>query len=127
MNPYKFQEGFNLRRFLVIISLVSLVSYGIFNARRLIFGPTILIFEPGAAEIETSENTLTIRGQAQNTAYLSLNERPISVDQQGFFEEKLLLSPSFNIIEMKAKDRFKTEVRKTIKVYYKPAATTTAE
>ena len=41
----------------------------------------------------------------------------------GLFEEKLLLSPGSNIIEIKARDRFKKETEKIINIYYKQSAT----
>jgi len=118
MNNYKFEKGFNIRRFVIILSVVLLVSYGIFNARNLIFGPTIEIYSP-AQNTETRENLITIKGKAKNITFLSLNSKPIFVDMEGLFEEKLLLSPGSNIIEIRAKDRFKNEVLKTLKVYYK--------
>lgn len=120
-NPYTnspIQSGFNLKRFLIVISVIFIFSYGIFNARSLLFGPSIEIFNPTTAETETNENTIILKGRVRNTTFLSLNERPISVDTEGYFEEKLLLSPSFNIIEIKAKDRFKNEVEKTLKIYF---------
>ncbi len=124
MNSYKFEKGFNIRRFVIILSVVLLVAYGIFNARNLIIGPTIDIFSP-AQNTETRENLITIKGKAKNITFLSLNEKPIFVDMEGLFEEKLLLSPGSNIIEIRAKDRFKKEVLKTIKIYYKQSTTTT--
>lgn len=118
MNLYKFEKGFNAKFFLIIVSVLLLISYGIFNARNLIMGPKVLIFNP-AENSETNENTVEIKGQAKNVAFISLNEKPISIDTEGFFSEKLLLSPGSNIIEIKAKDRFKKEILKIIKVYYK--------
>lgn len=118
MNPYKFEKGFNIKLFVIIISAILLVCYGVFNARNLIIGPTIEIFTP-LNNSETEENILTIKGKTKNAASISLNEKPIFVDKQGLFEEKLLLSPGFNTIEIKAKDRFKKEIVKTIKIYYK--------
>lgn len=111
---------------MIVVSVLLLISYGIFNARNLLLGPSIEIFSPTSSEIETESNTITVKGQAKNIVFLSLNERPIFVDPEGLFEEKLLLSPWFNIIEIKARDRFKKEVQKIIKVYYKQS-TTTAE
>ncbi|MEK7669355.1 MAG: hypothetical protein AAB350_02075 [Patescibacteria group bacterium] len=118
MNQYKFESGFNIKFFVITVSVLLLISYGIFNARNLIIGPTIEIFSP-ADNLETSENILTIKGKATNISFLSLNERPIFVNTEGLFEEKLLLSPGSNIIEIKAKDRFKKEILKTLKIYYK--------
>lgn len=119
MSPYKFeQKGFNIKFCVIIFSVLLLVSYGIFNARSLIVGPTIEIFSP-ATETETMENIIIIRGKAENISFISMNEKPIFVNKEGLFEEKLLLSPGSNIIEIKAKDRFKKEISKTIKIYYK--------
>jgi hypothetical protein len=123
MNQYKFEKGFNIKRFVIILSVFLLVSYGIFNARNLIIGPTIEIFSP-AKDMETGENVLTINGRAKNITFISLNEKPIFVNKEGLFEEKLLLSPGSNTIEIKARDRFKKETLKTIKIYYKQSTTT---
>jgi len=126
MNQYKFEKCFNVRRFIIILSVVLLVSYGLFNARNLIIGPTIEIFSPTAKDVETDVNTVTVKGKVENVAFISLNEKPISVNMDGLFEEKLLLSPGSNTIEIKARDRFKKEIAKMIKIYYKQS-TTTAE
>ncbi|KKP79826.1 MAG: hypothetical protein UR80_C0045G0001, partial [Parcubacteria group bacterium GW2011_GWB1_35_5] len=101
MNNYKFEKGFNIRRFIIIFSVILLLSYGVFNARNLIIGPMIEIYSP-SQNTETKENLLTIKGRAKNIAFLSLNSKPIFVDMEGLFEEKLLLSPGSNIIEIRA-------------------------
>lgn len=123
MNQYKFEDGFNIKRFVVIVSVLLLISYGIFNARNLLIGPTIDLFNP-AKDMETTENIIDVKGQVKNASFISLNEKPIFVDTEGMFEEKLLLSPGSNIIEIKARDRFKKEVLKTVDVYYKQSTTT---
>jgi len=123
MSQYKFESGFNVKRFVIILSVFLLVSYGLFNARNLIIGPTIEIFSP-AKDMETEENVIIVNGRAKNITFISLNEKSISVDTQGLFEEKLLLSPGSNIIEIKARDRFKKEIKKVIKIYYKQSTTT---
>ena len=123
MNQYKFESGFNVKRVVIIVSVFLLISYGIFNARNLIMGPTIEVFSP-ANNTETETNLLTVKGRAENIVFISLNEKPIFVNKEGLFEEKLLLSPGSNIIEIRARDRFKKEVLKTIEIYYKQSSTT---
>ncbi|MEK7635137.1 MAG: hypothetical protein AAB446_01765 [Patescibacteria group bacterium] len=123
MNQYKFERGFNIKRFVITLSVFLLVAYGLFNSRNLLIGPTIEIFSPNK-NIETQENVITINGKAKNITYISLNEKPIFVNKEGLFEEKLLLSPGSNIIEIKAHDRFKKETLRTIRVYYKQSTTT---
>ena len=117
MNRYKFKNGFNVKLFAAWMSILMLVSYGLFNARSLILGPSVEIFTP-ARDTETESNILVVKGRAKNITFISLNEKPIFVDTEGLFEDKLLLSPGSNIIEVKAKDRFQNEVVKTVHVYY---------
>ena len=71
-----------------------LVSYGLFNARDLLIGPTIEIFSPTKHTIETDSNVLTISGKTKNIAFISLNEKPISIDTEGYFK-KSCYSPWF--------------------------------
>lgn len=117
MDCYKFKKGFNVKLFVVVTSALFLISYGVFNARNMLMGPIVEIFSP-AKDMETSSGVITVKGRAKNITFISLNEKPISVDTEGLFENKLLLSPGSNIIEVKAKDRFKNEVVKTVRVYY---------
>lgn len=118
MNCYKFESGFNIRKFIVGASLLLLVAYGIFNARNLILGPSIEVLSP-ATNSETTESILIVKGLVKNTSFLSLNQKQIFANPDGVFEEKLLLSPGSNIIEIRATDRFKKETKKVINVYYK--------
>lgn len=126
MNQYKFERGFNIKRFLIASSVVLLVCYGIFNARNLITGPTIEIFSP-TSNVETAKNVITVKGRADNVSFISLGGKPIFVNKEGLFEEKMLLSPGINFIEIKARDRFKKEIAKIIKIYYKETATSTTK
>jgi hypothetical protein len=123
MNKYKFEKGFNIKCFVIVISVLLLVSYGIFNARNLLLGPTVEIFSP-ANNTEAAENIAAVSGVAKNITSISLNEKPIFVDKEGMFQEKLLLNPGSNTIQVKAQDRFRNEVVKIIKIYYKQSTTT---
>jgi hypothetical protein len=124
MNKYKFERGFDIRRFVIILSVILIICYGVFNARNLLLGPSIDIWTP-TAEAKTNEAMIVIKGQAKNIASISLNERPISVDPDGIFQERLLLSPGFNTIEVKAMDRFKQETLESIRVYCNAESPTT--
>lgn len=117
MGNLNYKEGSNLKRAIAIIAIVLVVSYGIWNARNIIFGPSIEIWSPLVSE--TTENLLVIKGQAKNIAYLSINERPIYIDTEGRFEDRLLLAPGFNIIRLYGRDRFKQETTEEFKIYYK--------
>ncbi len=113
------ERGFNVRKITLIFAVLLLVLYGLFNARNLILGPSIEIYSPNITYFETNEKILLVSGKINNSTYTSLNERPIYLNTEGLFQEKLLLSPGFNIIEIKAKDRFQVEKKETLSVYYK--------
>ena len=103
-----------------LISLFGLVilGYSLFQAQKLISGPIIDIYTPqnGATY---SQALIEIDGRAQNTAYLNLDGRAIFTDKDGYFKEKLLLSPGYNIIKLDAKDKFKAYTEKIIQVVLK--------
>ena len=105
---------------ITLISLLALIiiGYSIFQAQKLIIGPVIDIYTPqnGATY---SQTLIEIYGRAFNTAYINLNGRKIFTDQNGYFKEKLLLSPGYNIIKLDAVDKFKKYTEKTLEVVLK--------
>src|SRR3989344_1355564 len=105
------------------ISLISLfgliiIGYSIFQAQKLLTGPVIEIYTPqnGATYNQT---LIEIYGRAKNAAYINLNDRPIFTDKEGYFREKLLLSPGYNIIKLDARDKFKKYTEKKLELILK--------
>lgn len=104
----------------IVLSLFGLiiVGYTLFQAQKIIVGPTIEVYTPqnGATYNQT---LIEIEGRARNIAYLNLNDRPIFTDKNGYFKEKLLLSPGYNIIKLDAKDKFKKYTEKRLELILK--------
>ena len=100
-----------------ILGLV-IVGYSLFQAQKLIFGPIIDVYTPqnGATYNQT---LIEIDGRAQNISYLNLNDSPIFTDKNGYFKEKLLLSPGYNIIKLDARDKFKKYTEKKLEIILK--------
>jgi hypothetical protein len=46
MTPYNYNEGFNVKKVVASVAVLLLIVYGVFNARKLIEGPQIEVFEP---------------------------------------------------------------------------------
>lgn len=105
---------------ITIISLVVLliIGYSFFQAQKLLTGPVIDIYTPqnGATYNQT---LIEIEGRAINTAHLNMNGRKIFTDKEGYFKEKLLLSPGYNIIRLDAVDKFKKYTEKTLELILK--------
>ena len=96
---------------------IILVLYVLFQARFLILGPSINIYSPKDGQ-SVDSSAVVVMGHAENISYISLDDRPIFVDEKGDFSEKLIASPGTSIIKMNARDRFGRTAEKTIKIVY---------
>ena len=107
-----------LRIGLIVIFSLIIVGYGLFQAKKLIDGPTISISEPKNGETVT-DSLIDIQGNAKNLVFISLDDRPIFVDQNGNFDEKMLLYPGYNIIKLEARDKFGKVTRKNLELVFR--------
>ena len=107
-----------LRIGLLVLLGTIIVGYSLFQAQKLISGPIIDIYTPtnGATYNQT---LIQIEGRARNVAYLNLDDRPIFTDKDGYFKEKLLLSPGYNVIKIDARDKFKAYTEKKLEIILK--------
>lgn len=94
-----------MRRVLIALAVLLIVGYGVFEARRLIEGPQIIIYSPqdGSA---TSSTTVLLTGRAENISFLTINDTSAFTDEHGIFS--VLLSPpsGYAIFTVSATDRF---------------------
>lgn len=93
------------------VLFIFIVTYTFFNAKDLIFGVKIknVNIESG---IESEPNIVKVTGNAKNAKKLTLNGREISIDQAGNFNETIALLVGYNIITIKAEDKFGYEDEK---------------
>lgn len=102
-----------LQRFSVFIFVLILIGYGTFEAYDLWIGPNIVITSPLDGSL-VSESLVTIEGKTRNVSWISMLGRPISVDEQGNFKEKLLLPAGYSILTFEAKDRLGRKVHEKL-------------
>jgi hypothetical protein len=104
-----------MKRFFIILSVVAVVLYGLFEARRLLEGPRILITSP-AGGAAVAEPLVRIAGEAHNIAFLTINDSPAFTDEEGNFE--LLLTPpaGYTVFTVAATDRFGRSVREEVSI-----------
>jgi len=107
-----------LRISIISLLVIIIVVYSLFQAQKLLTGPVIEVYTPqnGATYNQT---LIEIDGRALNIAYLNMNGRRIFTDKDGYFKEKLLLSPGYNIIKLDAVDKFKKYTEKTLEIILK--------
>lgn len=110
-------ERANIKTIAFIILILGILGYTYFQMQNLIVGPVITVSEPQNGTTLTSSQIKVI-GNTKNISSINLNDRQIFIDESGVFKEKLLLSPGYNIITLKAKDKFNRETEKVIELVY---------
>lgn len=102
-----------MRRVAIIVIILVVLGYGLFEARRILEGPQITIIYPqnGSA---TSTNTLVISGEAQNVAFLTINDAPAYADEEGYFTQVLSPPLGYTVVTVAATDRFGRRASKTV-------------
>ena len=102
----------------IFIVLICLFGYTTYEIQKIVFGPKIEVLSPKNGSLIS--NPLTeISGVAKNIKNISLNDRKIFIDEQGNFNEKLLLSYGYNAFTIKASDKFGRNTEKIIELIYK--------
>lgn len=107
-----------LKFYSIILFSILIVGYFIFNFRIFIAGPEIIITSPQNGSV-TNKELIEIDGVAKNVNFISMNDRSIFLDNDGNFKEFLLLSSGYNIIVIKAQDKFKRNISKNLEIIYK--------
>ncbi len=99
----------SIKKILQITSLsvffILIIIYAFFRAHDLIVGVKIknVNLIDGT---KFTESVLKITGNAKNAINLSLNGREISIDPKGGFDETIALLSGYNVVTIKAEDKF---------------------
>ncbi len=67
-----------------------------------------------------TDNILKVTGNARNAVSLTLNNREISINKDGDFDETIVLLSGYNIIQIQARDKFGYVDEKNYKVMFTP-------
>ena len=102
-----------------LILFLFIVGYAYYRSRDLVRGPQITVTSPHDNDT-VSTALLEISGNMKNSTGETLDDRKIFLDTAGNFKEKLLLEEGYNIISLKAEDRFGRKVEKRLSLVYKP-------
>ena len=102
-----------MKRALIVVGLLALVGYGLFEARRIIAGPEITVLSPidGSA---TSSNLVTIVGHVQNISFLTINDKQATALEDGTFVYRYSPPAGYTALTVAATDRFGRRTEKRI-------------
>lgn len=102
-----------MRRALIIGIVLVVISYGLFEARKLLEGPEITIDSPADGSA-TSTSAVTVVGTAQNIAFLTINDAPSYTDEAGVFVYRFSPPAGYTVVTVAATDRFGRRASKSI-------------
>ncbi|MDE1975456.1 MAG: hypothetical protein KGI49_03040 [Patescibacteria group bacterium] len=107
-------------RKLVMLGIAALaaaivVGYAVWRSAAYISGPDIEIFQPvdGAT---VSSSTVEVTGQVKRVSSVSMNGYQLNVDQNGRFDERIIVFPGINFITIQASDRFGRTAEKAVEI-----------
>jgi hypothetical protein len=107
-----------IKIFIIVILIIIFVGYTLYEIQKIVLGPQIEVLYPQNG-IMISNSFTEISGIAKNIKEISLNDRKIYIDEQGNFKEQLLLAYGYNVLVLKASDKFGRKTEKVIEVIYK--------
>ncbi len=102
----------------ISIFFILIIFYAFWGSKYLIFGVKIKNVNITNGAMVT-DSVIKITGSAKNAVKLILDGREISVDQYGNWNETIALIPGYNIINIKAQDKFGYTDEKNYQLIYK--------
>ena len=123
--PYTYLMPFTRTTFLRIIKASSgvlvvllIAAYALWRSLNYARGPQILITEPlNGASISTP--TVMLRGQVERANTITLNGKVVLIDEQGNFNETIIIFPGTNILTFEARDQFERSVQTQLRIFGK--------
>ena len=101
---------------LSFLLVAVVVGYALFALTPFLKGPRIVVTSPVNGSTVTTP-FLGIEGTAHSVSYLYLNDRQIFTDEEGRFRESLLLHPGYNILVLRALDRFERRAENRVELF----------
>jgi hypothetical protein len=106
----------------ITVFFLLIVVYAFFRSYDLLFGIKIRNVSLNGAPIQSgahvAEKIIKLSGNAKNAVSLTLNGREISIDQSGDWNETIALLPGYNVINIKAVDKFGSVDEKNYQLTY---------
>lgn len=110
----------------IALLLVGVIGgYAYAETVPFLHGPSIAVLNPLNGET-VHNDLLSIKGSVRNVSFISMNGRPIFTNENGVFNEQLLLYPGYNVITLSAKDRLGRTAEQKVQVIYQPEPKATA-
>lgn len=107
--------GKRIEKIFLGILVVLALAYGGFRAYPLILGPSLVVYYPNDGDIVAS-SSFEVSGRVSKVKEITIQGRPIAIDQDGHFKEILVAAPPYTILVLTATDFYGTSITKTVRV-----------
>lgn len=115
-----------LKLSILLVFFLAIALYAFLGAKALIFGVKIKNVDL-ADGARVTESVQKVTGNAKNAVNLTLNGREISIDEDGNFDETIALLPGYNVISIRAVDKFGNIDEKNYQITYEAVETVPQE
>ena len=99
----------------VVVIIIGSLTWR--NTRELLGGARLTIESPQNGKTFSAGSLITIKGSGRHISKLTLNGGKILPDQEGEFEEQIIIPSGYAVFEIKAEDRFNRESRKLVELF----------
>ncbi len=98
-----------------ILIVLLIIAYAIWRSFAYARGPRITLSEPTNYASITSSTTHII-GRVERANTITLNGKTVTIDEQGNFNETIIVFPGTNILTLVAHDQFNRTVQEQVQV-----------
>jgi hypothetical protein len=92
-----------------------ILSYTAFEMKDFARGPQIVIDYP-ANGATVNAGLISIKGTADHVSSIQVNGGDLFTDTLGHFKKDILLSPGYNVIEVRARDKFGRQIERKLEL-----------
>lgn len=94
-----------------LLLFIIIGGYTYYKTKDLLRGVDLEV--NGVADGQTFNDALiTVSGRAKNATEISINGRKIFIDKAANFSEQIALLPGYNILDIKAEDKFGKKIER---------------
>jgi Glucodextranase, domain B len=115
------KHNITIKKALSVVGILGILGVIFYNTKDIFFGASfsIVAVADGAT---VQDSFLPISGNAKNATEVDINGRTIALDKKGLFSDGIVLSPGYNIVEIKQRDRFGKEQKKVLHLVAEPVS-----
>jgi hypothetical protein len=104
-----------IRITITTLVIILIVAYALWRSLAYARGPSITLSAPLNYSSINSSTTHVI-GRVERANTITLNGKAVTIDEQGHFDETIIVFPGTNILTLEARDQFNRTVKEQVTV-----------